>query len=153
VRSDAAETSDDILLEGFMKTEWSCPRIEQLGGLFSVKLLRQIGELTECNLTYNSESRMIAVVGPYQEACHAAILKLDKVRDYEASSPFIYQPPLAASNTPTGHSPQQPLPQPSPPLLRRRAYRLLPRTHSHLSHEHPIREHPPRHPSLPHYNL
>ncbi|KFY62559.1 hypothetical protein V497_02312, partial [Pseudogymnoascus sp. VKM F-4516 (FW-969)] len=94
VRSDAAEASDDILLEGFMKTEWSCPRIEQLGGLFSTKLLRQIGELTECNLTYNSESRMITVVGPYQEACHAAILKLDKVRDYEVllhNNPFPNQ--------------------------------------------------------------
>ena len=73
-----------------MKTEWSCPRIEQLAGVFGTTLLGKIGQLTECTLTYNSESRIIKIVGPDQETCHRAILKLDKVRDYEVSphSPF-----------------------------------------------------------------
>ena len=83
VRNEVKEAADEVLLEGFLKTEWSCPRIEQLGGVFDRKLLRQIGELTQCTLTYNSESRKVTVVGHDQEACHRAIIKLDKVRDYE----------------------------------------------------------------------
>ncbi|KFY19227.1 hypothetical protein V491_04535, partial [Pseudogymnoascus sp. VKM F-3775] len=82
-QNEVKEAADEVLLQGFMKSEWSCPRIEQLGGLFGNKLLRRISELTECTLTYNSEARKITVVGPNQEACHGAILKLDKVRDYE----------------------------------------------------------------------
>ncbi|KFZ03384.1 hypothetical protein V502_10998 [Pseudogymnoascus sp. VKM F-4520 (FW-2644)] len=83
VRNEVKHAADEVLLEGFLKTEWSCPRIEQLGGVFDRKLLRQIGELTQCTLTYNSELRKITVVGLDQEACHGAIIKLDKVRDYE----------------------------------------------------------------------
>lgn len=95
MRTEIKEAADEVLLEGFLKTEWSCPRIERLGGIFNTKLLRQIGELTECTLTYNSESRMITVVGPDQETCHHAILKLDKVRDYEVSPPPpIFPQPL-----------------------------------------------------------
>ncbi|KFY14765.1 hypothetical protein V492_02429, partial [Pseudogymnoascus sp. VKM F-4246] len=83
VRNELKEASDDVLLEGFLKMQWSCAKIELLGRVFDTKLLRQIGELTECTLTYDSESRVIKVVSLDQEACHRAIVKLDKVRDYE----------------------------------------------------------------------
>jgi hypothetical protein len=93
-----------------MKTQWSCPRIEQLGGVFGTTLLGKIGQLTECTLTYNSESRIITIVGPDQETCHRAILKLDKVRDYEVSPPFPFptphhQPPLTIPQVPLFNNP------------------------------------------------
>lgn len=107
VRAEVKEMADEILLKGFVKTEWFCQRIEQYGGVFDTKLLKKIGELTECTLTYNSEARMITVVGPAQEACHHAITKLDKVRDYEVSRPshVSYQPPLTHLRFPSSTTP------------------------------------------------
>ncbi|KFY72329.1 hypothetical protein V499_07517 [Pseudogymnoascus sp. VKM F-103] len=108
VRTEIKEAADDALLKGFMKTEWSCPRIEQLGSLFSTQLLVKIGQLTECTLTYNSEARMITIVGPDQETCHRAILKLDKVRDYEVplfNNPFPNQTHLFYAEEHTEYAP------------------------------------------------
>ncbi|OBT53799.1 hypothetical protein VE04_05667, partial [Pseudogymnoascus sp. 24MN13] len=108
VRTEIKEAADEVLLKGFMKTEWSCPRIEQLGSLFSTQLLARIGQLTECTLTYNSEARMITIVGPDQETCHRAILKLDKVRDYEVplfNNPFPNQVHLFYAEEHTEYAP------------------------------------------------
>ncbi|ELR02756.1 hypothetical protein VC83_04479 [Pseudogymnoascus destructans] len=108
VRSAIKEAQDEVLLQGFMKTEWSCPRIEQLGGVFGTKLLGKIGQLTECTLTYNSELRIIKIVGPDQETCHRAILKLDKVRDYEVplfNNPFANQAHLFYAEEHTEYAP------------------------------------------------
>ncbi|KFY18671.1 hypothetical protein V493_08426, partial [Pseudogymnoascus sp. VKM F-4281 (FW-2241)] len=108
VRTEAKEAVDEGALEGFLRTEWSCPRIEQLGGVFDTKLLKQIGELTGCTLTYNSESRVIIVLGPNQEACHRAILKLDKVRDYEVpiyNNPYPNQAHLFYAEEHTEYDP------------------------------------------------
>ncbi|KFY90110.1 hypothetical protein V498_06160, partial [Pseudogymnoascus sp. VKM F-4517 (FW-2822)] len=108
VRTEVKEVADDVLLKGFVKTEWSCQRIEQYGGVFDTKLLKKIGELTECTLTYNSEARMITVVGPAQEACHHAITKLDKVRDYEIpifNNPYPNQKHLFYAEEHTDYAP------------------------------------------------
>ncbi|OBT81812.1 hypothetical protein VE02_09418 [Pseudogymnoascus sp. 03VT05] len=108
VRTEIKEAEDEVLLKGFMKTEWSCPRIEQLGGVFGTQLLAKIGQLTECTLTYNSESRIITIVGPDQETCHRAILKLDKIRDYEVplfNNPFANQAHLFYAEEHTEYAP------------------------------------------------
>lgn len=77
-------SDDGRLIEDKGRAKWSCPMIELLiEQIFHEKLLRQIGKLTDCTLSYDVQSRKVLIVGSFELDCHRAIQKLDKIRDYD----------------------------------------------------------------------
>jgi hypothetical protein len=94
VDENGVETpSENGLIQGSARAKWSCPRIEQfIEKVFHEKLLRQIGELTDCNLSYDEQSRKILIVGfvgSFEVDCHRAIQKLDRIRDFDVRYSFL----------------------------------------------------------------
>jgi len=74
--------SEGHLIEDECRIKWSCPRIELfVEQIFHETLLRQIGKLTDCTLSYDGQSRKILIVGSFEVDCHRTIQKLEKIRD------------------------------------------------------------------------